>query len=38
MKQEGVNLMDDEVTPVLPPRFNYLLPPFDDLPGAEDQL
>jgi general secretion pathway protein D len=38
MKQQGVNLMDDEVTPVLPPRFNYLLPPFDDLPGAEDQL
>jgi general secretion pathway protein D len=38
MKQEGINLMDDEETPVLPPRFNNLLPPFDDLPGAESQL
>jgi general secretion pathway protein D len=30
MKQEGVNLMSDEETPVLPPRFGILDPPFDD--------
>lgn len=31
MKQEGVNLMSDEETPVLPPRFGTLAPPFDDI-------
>ncbi|MET0065187.1 MAG: type II secretion system secretin GspD [Candidatus Thiodiazotropha sp.] len=30
MKQDGVKLMDDEETPVLPPRFGELAPPFDD--------
>ncbi|MET0051092.1 MAG: type II secretion system secretin GspD [Candidatus Thiodiazotropha sp.] len=37
MKQEGVNLMDDEETPVLPPRFGTLAPPFDD-PAPEPSL
>ncbi|MCU7892574.1 MAG: type II secretion system secretin GspD [Candidatus Thiodiazotropha sp. (ex Ustalcina ferruginea)] len=31
MKQEGVDLMSDEETPVLPPRFGTLAPPFDDI-------
>ncbi|PVV16628.1 MAG: type II secretion system protein GspD [gamma proteobacterium symbiont of Ctena orbiculata] len=30
MKQQGVNLMSDEETPVLPARFGTLAPPFDD--------
>ena len=30
MKQQGINLMDDEETPVLPPRFGTFAPPFDD--------
>jgi general secretion pathway protein D len=29
MKQQGVNLLPDEVTPILPARFNELPPPFD---------
>ncbi|MCU7880769.1 MAG: type II secretion system secretin GspD [Candidatus Thiodiazotropha sp. (ex Lucinoma aequizonata)] len=29
MKQEGINLMPDEETPVLPPLFDTLPPPFD---------
>jgi general secretion pathway protein D len=32
MKQQGVNLMDDEETPVMPPRFGTFAPPFDDEP------
>ncbi|MCU7852394.1 MAG: type II secretion system secretin GspD [Candidatus Thiodiazotropha sp. (ex Monitilora ramsayi)] len=36
MKQKGVKLMDDEETPILPARFNTLLPPFDDLPADND--
>ncbi|MCU7844967.1 MAG: type II secretion system secretin GspD [Candidatus Thiodiazotropha sp. (ex Monitilora ramsayi)] len=36
MKQKGVKLMDDEETPILPARFNTLLPPFDDLPTGND--
>ena len=35
MKQQGVNLMSDEVTPILPVRFNELPPPFDGPPPAE---
>ncbi len=34
MKQQGVNLMPDEVTPILPARFNELPPPFDGAPAA----
>lgn len=30
MKQKGVNLMDDEETPIMPPRFGTFAPPFDD--------
>jgi general secretion pathway protein D len=30
MRQDGISLMDDEVTPVLPPRFGTFAPPFDD--------
>lgn len=37
MKQKGVNLMSNDVTPILPARFNDLPPPFDDLPPAGDQ-
>ncbi len=37
MKQNGVKLMDDEETPVLPPRFGTLAPPFDD-PAPEPAL
>ena len=29
LKQQGVNLMSDDVMPVLPDRFNTLPPPFD---------
>ncbi len=29
MKQKGINLMSDDVTPILPPRFNQMPPPFD---------
>jgi general secretion pathway protein D len=35
MKQEGVNLMPDEVTPILPPRFNEMPPPFDGPPPVD---
>jgi general secretion pathway protein D len=35
MKQEGVNLMSDEVTPILPPRFNEMPPPFDGPPPVD---
>ncbi|MCM8884310.1 MAG: type II secretion system secretin GspD [Candidatus Thiodiazotropha sp.] len=31
MKQEGIDLMSDEETPLLPPRFGTLAPPFDDI-------
>ncbi len=34
MKQQGVNLMSDEVTPILPPRFEELPLPFDGEPPA----
>jgi general secretion pathway protein D len=37
MKQKGINLMDDEETPVLPPRFGTLAPPFDG-PAPESEL
>ncbi len=37
MKQKGINLIDDEETPVLPPRFGTLAPPFDD-PAPESEL
>ena len=30
LRQKGVNLMPDDVTPVLPNRFNMLPPPFDE--------
>jgi general secretion pathway protein D len=30
MKQAGIHLMDDEETPVIPPRFGTFAPPFDD--------
>lgn len=30
LKQQGVNLMSDDVMPVLPERFNTLAPPFED--------
>lgn len=30
MRQQGVDLLPDEVTPLLPGRFNYLPPPFDE--------
>ncbi|ODB99448.1 type II secretion system protein GspD [Candidatus Thiodiazotropha endoloripes] len=32
MKQEGVNLMDDEETPIIPPRFGTFAPPFEGEP------
>jgi general secretion pathway protein D len=35
MKQQGVNLMPDEVTPILPARFNELPPPFDGPPAVD---
>jgi general secretion pathway protein D len=35
MKQQGINLMPDEVTPVLPARFNELPSPFDGEPAAD---
>ncbi|MEJ2394668.1 MAG: type II secretion system secretin GspD [Candidatus Thiodiazotropha sp.] len=35
MKQQGVNLMSDEVTPILPARFNELPPPFDGPPAVD---
>ncbi len=35
MKQQGVNLMPDEVTPILPARFNELPPPFDGAPAVD---
>lgn len=37
MKQQGVDLMSDEVTPILPPRFNELPSPFDDLTLPTEQ-
>jgi general secretion pathway protein D len=30
MRQAGVNLMPNDVTPLLPDRFNTLPPPFDE--------
>jgi general secretion pathway protein D len=39
MKQKGINLMDDEETPLLPPRFGTLAPPFDGpAPDPESEL
>jgi general secretion pathway protein D len=35
MKQRGVNLMSDEETPILPPRFKEMPPPFDGPPPEE---
>lgn len=35
IKQQGVNLMSDDETPVLPARFNELPPPFDGPPPAD---
>ncbi len=35
MKQQGINLMPDDVTPILPPRFNELPPPFDGPPPVD---
>ncbi|MEW8211419.1 MAG: type II secretion system protein GspD, partial [Candidatus Thiodiazotropha taylori] len=32
MKQEGVSLMDDEETPIMPPRFGTFAPPFEGDP------
>ncbi|MGD8908473.1 MAG: type II secretion system secretin GspD [Chromatiales bacterium] len=34
MKQTGVNLLSDDVTPILPPRFNEMAAPFDGPPPA----
>lgn len=36
MKQQGVNLLPDDVTPILPARFNELPPPFDGAPPPVD--
>ncbi|MEJ2455011.1 MAG: type II secretion system secretin GspD [Candidatus Thiodiazotropha sp.] len=35
MKQKGINLMSDDVTPILPPRFNEMPPPFDGPPPTD---
>jgi general secretion pathway protein D len=35
MKQEGVNLMSDDETPILPARFNEMPPPFDGPPPVD---
>ena len=35
MKQEGVNLLSDEETPILPARFNDMPPPFDGPPPVD---
>jgi general secretion pathway protein D len=35
MKQKGVNLMSDEETPIMPPRFKEMPPPFDGPPPTE---
>jgi general secretion pathway protein D len=35
MKQEGIKLMDDEVTPIMPPRFNDMPAPFDGPPPVD---
>jgi general secretion pathway protein D len=37
VKQDGVKLMNDEETPVMPPRFGTFAPPFDDA-GQEPDL
>ncbi|MCU7918163.1 MAG: type II secretion system secretin GspD [Candidatus Thiodiazotropha sp. (ex Epidulcina cf. delphinae)] len=37
MKLDGVDLMSDEETPVLPPRFGTLAPPFDDVEQGPDR-
>ncbi|MEW8625637.1 MAG: type II secretion system secretin GspD [Candidatus Thiodiazotropha sp.] len=37
MKRQGVNLMDDEEMPVMPPRFGTFAPPFEGEP-AEPEL
>jgi general secretion pathway protein D len=37
MKQRGVRLMSNDVTPILPPRFNDLPQPFDELPTANSK-
>jgi general secretion pathway protein D len=38
LRQKGINLMPDEVVPVLPNRFKMLPPPFDEAPGIESQM
>jgi general secretion pathway protein D len=37
LRQQGVNLMSDDVTPVLPNRFNMLPPPFDEETEGQEQ-
>ncbi|MEN8178067.1 MAG: type II secretion system secretin GspD [Pseudomonadota bacterium] len=37
LKQQGVNLMSDDVMPVLPDRFNTMPPPFDNEPSSLEQ-
>jgi general secretion pathway protein D len=37
IKQQGVKLMSDDETPILPARFKVLPPPFDDLPLPAEQ-
>jgi general secretion pathway protein D len=38
LRQKGVNLMPDDVTPVLPNRFNILPPPFDEEPSSHGEM
>ena len=35
MKQQGVNLLPDDETPILPARFNKMPPPFDGPPPVD---
>jgi general secretion pathway protein D len=35
MKQKGINLLPDDVTPILPARFNEMPPPFDGPPPSD---
>ncbi len=37
LKQQGVNLMSDDVMPLLPDRFNTLPPPFEDENSSLEQ-
>ncbi|MEN8165858.1 MAG: type II secretion system secretin GspD [Pseudomonadota bacterium] len=37
LRQQGVNLMPDDVTPLLPNRFNMLPPPFDEETEGQQQ-